>query len=271
MRHLDYDGTIDTTTATTADDIIWRPERIKAKRGIVGLLVLTTVVQFQHWTKIVVKVGGNIKIDMTPAQFKLYLQRFSKRYPSAAFPADTATEVFIPFYNLEYDEGDGRRYLQQLEPGNVQVEISKNNTPGAGTAQLAWVWADEEATDFFEVKRIPLGVPVSSPKKQVDIELEAGRVVDGLIINTTGVTDYELWAGYTQNEKDIVYSQVDHGTAAMLIKKQVLDDGTVTTNPICHKMEVPLPRRVRFQITADGTYGGPNNEAVFILSVPRAA
>jgi len=257
-RHGYNSGTI-ATTATTADTIIIPTERITQKRGIVELIIIMTVVQFQHLTRIVVKVNGKEKLDMTPAQFRQYIQRFSKRHASAAYPANADTSWSIPFYATELDEGDERRYRQQLEPGDVSVELTKNNTPGAGTVAIEWAYSLDPALAFFEVSRQGIGIAANATREEKVFSQEGW--LKGYSINTTGLSELRLFWNAGGADQP-VWDPLIEGTGAGTIEEQRLDDGSAATDPISRRLAKPVPCRLKLILTTGGTWGGVTNELV---------
>lgn len=270
--HQTYQTNTQNTTATTAKTYTFNPKSdLVVQRGVVGLLVVMTVVQFQHLVEFRIKVNSDLKVRLTPAQLRLYFQRFSKRYPSAAFPADAALTFVIPFWNLEYDEGDPRRYMQQLEPGPVTFEIDVNATPGAGTLKVAMLWADEPATHYFEFKQFTFStVPASSDQANADFNLP-GYEARGYIMNTTGITKGQLMLN-DPRDPDNVQLRVPHDDfdADYLIGGQILDDGSVTTNPICRRFTTPVPAMFHFELQTGVGWAGPTNVFAAILRKPVA-
>ena len=257
-RHGYNSGTI-VTTATTADTIIIPSERITQQRGIVELNIIMTVVQFQHLTRIVVKVNGREKVDWTPAQFRQYLQRFSGRNSTAAYPANTDTSWSIPFYALELDEGDERRYRQQLEPGAVSIELTKNNTPGAGTVAVEWSYSNDPALAYFEVSRQGIGIAANATREEKTFSQEG--FLKGYSLNTTGLNEARIsWNAGTADSP--VWDSLFEGTGLALIEEQRIDDGSAAVDPISRRLPKPVPCRLKFILTTGGTWGGVTNEFV---------
>lgn len=266
-RHGYNSGTI-ATTATTADTIIIPTERITQKKGIVELIIIMTVVQFQHLTRIVVKVNGKEKFDMTPAQYRQYLQRFSQRHSSAAYPANTDTSWSIIFFAPEIDEGDPRRYQQQLEPGDVSIELTKNNTPGAGTVAVEWAYSLDPAGAYFEASRQGIGIAASATREEKTFTQEGN--LKGYAINTTGLTEGRLfWNAGTPESP--VWDPLIEGTGPGFIEEQRVDDGSAATDPIARRIPKPVPCRLKLILTTAAGWGGATNELVTFRVRPVAA
>lgn len=263
-RHGYNSGTVP-TTATTADTIIIPTERIVQKRGIVELLIVMTVVQFQHLTRIVVKVNGKEKLDLTPAQFRQYIQRFAKRHNSAVYPANADTSWSIPFYAMEVDEGDPLRYRQQLEPGDVSIELTKNNTPGAGTVAVEWCYSLDDALAYFEASRQGIGIAANATREEKTFTQEG--MLKGYSINTTGLTEGRI--AYNVGTKDQpVWESLIEGTGSGFVEEQRLDDGSAATDPIVRRLPKVVPCKLRLILTTGGTWAGTGNELVTYRVIP---
>ena len=266
-RHGYNSGSI-ATTATTADTIIIPTERITQKKGIVELIIIMTVVQFQHLTRIVVKVNGKEKIDMTPAQYRQYLQRFSKRHSSTAYPAATDTSWSIVFYATELDEGDDRRYRQQLEPGDVSIELTKNNTPGAGTVAIEWAYSLDDPLAFLEISRQGIGIAASATREEKTFSQEGN--LKGYSLNTVGLTELRFFwnAGGAESP---VWDPLIEATGAGVIEEQRLDDGSTATDPIARRIPKPVPCRIKLILTTAAGWAGTANEIVTYRTKPVVA
>lgn len=264
-------GTI-ATTATTADTVIVPAERITIKRGVVKLLIVTTVVQFQHLTQIVVKVGDREVFNMTPAEFRIYMQRFMPEKSAAVYPAATAVAWEIPFCAMEFDEGDPRRYLQQLEPGDIQVELTKDATPGAGTVQIGWVYEDAaQPLAYFRVTRRTMNVAASLTLE--DRLFKGQGTLKFFILNSTGLTEARIYARLNARDEDA--EQLDRifiGSGTMLVQAQRTEDGSAASNPVCYRMhDDGLPARVKLELTTAAGWAGVANEFVMGHLIPARA
>lgn len=266
-RHGYNSGSI-ATLATTTQTAIIPTERITQKRGIVELLIIMTVVQFQHLTRIVVKVNGKEKMDMTPAQFRQYIQRFSKRHAAAAYPANTDTSWSIPFYALELDEGDDRRYRQQLEPGDVSIEIGINNTPGAGTLAVEWAYSLDPALAYLEVSRQGIGIAASATREEKTFSQEG--FLKGYSINSTGLTELRMFWNAGNIEQPI-WDPLIEATGAGVVEEQRLDDGSAATDPISRRIPKPVPTKLKLILTTAAGWGGVTNELVTYRTRPNVA
>lgn len=267
MERTEYASGTTATAATTTQTVPIPNTFFKRSRGIVALHVKMTTVQFQHLTRIVVKIDGSEVFDMTPAQYRVYLQRFAKRFNSAAYPADTDTEFSIMFGALEYDEGDPRRNLQQLQPGQISVELGINNTPGAGTLAVSWDWEDQDALDYLQISRHALGIADALTREQKEIKV-SGRI-KGLSINTTGLTEGLIYANHGSVESP-VWDVVFKGSGTDLIQRERIKNGSAATNPLATKFYSPLPGKLMFELTTSG-WAGVANEVVLYKVLPGPA
>lgn len=263
--YFEYSGNLMQTTATTADRVVIPIDRITRQRGLLGLVFAFSTVQFQHVTQIVIKVNSKDKIDLTPAQFRQLLQRMAKRFNAAAYPANGDLTWFFPFYNTEYDEGDPRRYSQQLQPGPVYVEIYKNATPGAGTLRVGWAWTDQAAANYVEMSRYAIGIGANSGGETKDFFLEGA--LKAYMINTTGVTELRksVNAGTTESPD---LTPIFEGNSTELIEQERLEDGSASTDPICKRLQRPILARLRLRLQTSGTWAGANNELVTVRTIP---
>lgn len=258
-------------TATTADTIIVPSDKFVQKRGIVKLLIVTTTLQFQHLTQIVVKVGDREVFNMTPTQFRLYLQRFMPEKSGSVYPAAAATSWEIPFYALEFDEGDPRRYLQQLEPGEIQLELTKDATPGASTVQVGWVYdEDVQAQAYFRVSRRAIGVAASQTLE--DKRFTGEGFLKFWILNTTGLTEGRIYADVSPDAEKRDYRRLFIGSGTMLAQNQRMEDGSAATNPICQRVMDPYLRaRMMLELTTAAGWAGAANELVMGHLIPVQA
>lgn len=251
-------GSIATLATTTQTQTI-PTERIAAKAGIIALNIIMTVVQFQHLTRIVVYVNGKPKLDMTPEEFRQYLQRFFKRFNSTAYPADAATSWTIPFYAGELDEGDPLKYAQQLEPGDVSIELGINNTPGAGTLRAEWDTTNTPAQSFLEISRQGIGIGASSEEEKIFTQQ---GLLKGFSLNTTGLTELELDYDKNAGVGNPDWKRLIEATGAGLVERQRLEDGSFDTDPIATKILTPVPCRLRIRLTTAAGWAGTSNALV---------
>lgn len=257
-----------TVTSNLAADTVTIPtERITRQQGILALILAFTTVQFQHVTKIVVKVNEVIKFDMTPAEFRVYLQRMAKRYNAAAYPANGDLTWTIPFYLLELDEGDPRKWSQQLEPGPISIEISKNSTPAAGTVSVSWMWTNQAAASYLEVSRHAIGIGASNGGEEKFFNLTGN--MKGYIINTTGITEMTLDINVSADEKNPDYRQIFKGSSGQMIEMERLEDGSAATDPLCKRLANPVVAKLRLRLVTSGSWAGTANAIVPIRT--RAA
>ncbi len=255
------------TSNLTADTVTIPTERLTRQKGILALMLIFTTVQFQHVTKIVVKVNEVIKFDMTPAEFRVYLQRYAKRFNSAAYPANGDLAWTIPFYLLELDEGDPRKWSQQLMEGPISIEISKSATPAAGVVNVSWVWTNQAAATYLEVTRHAIGIGASNGGEDKFFNLEGS--MKGYIMNTTGVTELTLEINVSQDEKNPDWRQIFKGSGAQMIEMERLEDGSAATDPLAKRLASPVVTKLKVRLVTSGTWAGTGNAIVPIRT--RAA
>lgn len=244
-----YNSAPKTLNATTAETISWGASEIAGSQTAVYTLELTgTANDVGSLTRFRCKASGQTIWDTDMGHLQALIQRLSRSNHDAANADQTLS---FPLMALDA-KGDERYTVGFPNGSSPTVEITKDNTGGAGGALLGWRLADTvyQWYSMFLCSQMNIGVSVVNGR----MPITQPGFLRGFSVPTTGLTRVRL----VVNGDEIV-SQ----TGAMLIEAQQMEGGDSFTTPIFIKLDemVEIVAGSSFlEVSTDGTWGGTTNE-----------